>query len=187
MTKLGTPIGAGPKSPRVVVGLELVGEPSSLKGGGGFIGLRLPGSSVLIFFSLPSPVPTPPEPPPPIGSPGSTVPPLPSPPPPPEPPPEPSVPPPPEPPPPEPSSVSGTSGTGTGVGAVGASGTSGTSGAGGTVSQSGSEGSRSTAHGSASVLGRLTWAAAMVDPITTTVANDPSAIRSASFSLILSD
>src|SRR4051794_21067541 len=39
MTKLGTPIGAGPKRARVVLGLARVGEPSALKGAGGWGGV----------------------------------------------------------------------------------------------------------------------------------------------------
>ena len=195
MTKLGTPIGAGPKGAMVVVGLVIVGEPSALKGGGGFIGLRLPGSSVPILVRLPSPVPTPPRARRGLsGSPWSM--------------------------PPLPTSRRhrlsrrrrhrrrtlhrhlshrrrrrcrrGPSGTGTGVGRRGSGMGSGVLGRRrGTVSQSGSLGSRSTAQGSGAVdrgarhvhLGSRQAGPDRHDG----GRSDPSATRSASLSLILSD
>ena len=42
MTKLGTPIGAAPKSAIVTLGLVSVGEPSGLRSASGFIGARVP-------------------------------------------------------------------------------------------------------------------------------------------------
>src|SRR5215210_5072460 len=185
MTKLGTPTGAGPNSPTVVDGLEMVGLPSGLKGGGGLIGGFSPVPVPMV--SWPSgPALTPPVPGFwPSGSPGIAPPPPTPPGPPPEPSPLPPEPPPDPPPPVEPppgrSGTPGTSGT---VGWTGAGG--GTGGAGGAPSlvpaderQSGSARSTSPPPSSSMPL-----APAKPPPSSTVRTNATSAMLSASLDLI---